>query len=160
MLEVVGVKACRTRTVWRDGEKGQVEDLLNSFIATCVLLAEKRRLEELEHERIRREWDEQCRREQEASARQEQEAARVKDLNDRVERWRWAKLVREFADAVEADALTREGRGAVLARVAAVENDARRSDGSGDGAPDRRSLFLPAQRLKQAVGTRGLTWVF
>lgn len=31
----------------------------------------------------------------------------MKDLNNRVEQWRWAKLTREFLDAVEADAVAK-----------------------------------------------------
>lgn len=120
MLELRVPWGTGTRTRWRDGEKGRLEDLLGeviwavdeaarSLVGHRARLAEQSRLaeiarkeaEERERERQRRAEEERQRREREA-----REAAHRKALEDDLLRmaneWREADVVRSFLRAVEA----------------------------------------------------------
>lgn len=97
------------RRSWKDGKTQRVEDLLSDFICGLIIAADRARAAEMERERRERIRQEEEARRREAERLRAIEAHRVHDLHSRLTDWQTAGQIREFADAVEGAAVTRDG---------------------------------------------------
>jgi hypothetical protein len=132
---LLDARAADIEKIYTSPDKAEILELLKNYKVSYLYVG---KLEQEERER----------RAQEERERQQREAARLKDLNERVEQWRWAKVTSEFLDAVEADAVARGeavGPGTPLGdwiawgreRTAAVHEAATAARLGGPGAPVR-----------------------
>ncbi|GAB3534878.1 hypothetical protein GCM10027443_22720 [Pontibacter brevis] len=85
---------------WVDGKK-PLEDRLSRILATLQMKGQQKHAERLERERKQAEREERERVYREMEARQEKELASLKHILVEAERWRQAKVMREYADEVE-----------------------------------------------------------
>lgn len=88
---------------WVDDKK-PLEERLSRIIATLVLKGQKEHAERLERENKQAEREERERVYREMEARQEQELANLKNILVEAERWRQAKVMRDYANEVEQSA--------------------------------------------------------
>lgn len=102
-LEILEYSGDGMRKRWRDGKNQRVEDGLNSFIVSCIRLAEKnktKRRQEEEDEQRRRDWEEK--REKKLRQIQEEEL-RIKALIQSVDSWSLAQRLRNYLKIVRDD---------------------------------------------------------
>ncbi|MFT2011009.1 hypothetical protein ACMA1I_20225 [Pontibacter sp. 13R65] len=85
---------------WADGKK-PLEDRLSRIIATLQLKGKQEHAERLERERKQAEREERERTYREMEARQEKELANLNNILVEAERWRQAKVMRDYANEVE-----------------------------------------------------------
>jgi hypothetical protein len=88
---------------WADDTK-LLEERLSRIIASLILKGRKELHERLERERRHAEREERERARREVEELQERELSRVKSLILEAERWRQAKVMREYANEVESTA--------------------------------------------------------
>ena len=98
-----------TRHAWSDTDKRRLEGLLNSFIIGLMNAAVTVRTNRLERENRQREWEEQRRRADEQARLRLQEENRIKRLLEYVSNWHQSQRIREFIEAVRADAIRNRG---------------------------------------------------
>jgi hypothetical protein len=86
------------RTVWADGKRQRLEDLLGDFIAAIGVASEALHARALEHEEQGRRWAEQERRRQELAQRIKSESERRDDLLRQAGNWETAGRIRALVE--------------------------------------------------------------
>lgn len=88
-------------SLWRDGKRQQLEDLLDRILLQMLQLARKDRHHEIRQERWRREREVQDRIRKQREAKIAAERKRRRDLLDAAESWKRSVLLRDFIAAME-----------------------------------------------------------
>ncbi len=91
----------QTRSTWSDGKRQRVEHCLNAFVLALIRGAERLRVQDLETERRKREWEEEQRRRQLETERRELETARRTKLDAWVAAWKKGATILEFLASLE-----------------------------------------------------------
>jgi hypothetical protein len=98
-----------TRHTWSDTDSRQLENLLNSFIIGLMNAAVSVRTNRLEREKREREWEERRRKAEEEARLRLEEENRIKHLMGQVSNWHQSQRIREYIEAVRADAIRNRG---------------------------------------------------
>lgn len=97
-LSLTNVYWIDVRKTWNDGKRQRIEDCLGDFVGYLPAVSEKLRARREEEERRARERREAERRREEQEARRQAEERRVKDLLERVRRWKLSQDIRSYVD--------------------------------------------------------------
>jgi hypothetical protein len=97
------------RRRWADGKKQKLEDCLNSFIASLIMVAAEHKARRLEREREERERLEHQRILEEKARLKREEAARVKALEDEAEAWYKSNQIRAYIKAAKETIIRKHG---------------------------------------------------
>lgn len=103
-LEIVDPTPDGMRKRWHDRESRKIEDELNAFFRAAMAIAEHQHQELQERERQRLEKEAERRRGQEEAARLAELTSRMYDLESRMMDVQQARAIRNFVQAVHADA--------------------------------------------------------
>ena len=95
-LEIKRDEIVYARRRWKDTRTQRLENCLNDFVRNLLMTAESLRAEREERARRDRHWEEEADRRRRAEEARQREEARVKLLRSEVERWSFARSVREY----------------------------------------------------------------
>ena len=97
------------RRRWSDGQKQQLENMLNRFVAGLIKAADDEKEAHREREEWQRQYEEDRRRRHESEIQRREAEARAKDFEATVAAWFRSHEFRQFSGAVRAEAVRRHG---------------------------------------------------
>lgn len=98
-----------TRRRWSDTETRHIETLLNQFVAGLVRAADDEKEKRRKQEEWQRKMQEERKKRQDAEIERREAESRARDFENKIAAWRKVRELREFTEAVRAEAIRRDG---------------------------------------------------